>query len=70
MNDSTGPLGRKQAVELVAALLGLLALVLYAIGWSFLDRFYARFGIEPEEAGKSWTWTVARAAVVVIPLSR
>ena len=33
----------------------------------FLDRFYARFGIEPEEAGKSWTWTVARAAVVVIP---
>jgi hypothetical protein len=67
MNDRTERLGRKQAVELAAALLGLLALVLYAIGWSFLDRFYAKFGVEPEEAGKSWTWTIARAAVVVIP---
>lgn len=58
---------RGRTVELWIGLLALAALVLYAIGWSFLGRFYGEFGVEPEEVGRSWDWIVARTAVVVVP---
>jgi MFS family permease len=62
--------GIRRTIELTGALLGLLALALYAVGWSFLAEFYGAFSVEPEEAGRDWQWIVARGVIVaLLPLA-
>jgi hypothetical protein len=51
----------------LAELLAVLAVVIYGLGWHFLNRFYGEFSVNPEEAGASWQWVIARTAVITLP---
>lgn len=49
-----------QGAQIVTGIAGLS----YAFGWLLTARFYGSFGVEPEEAGVSFSWLAIRAFLV------
>ncbi|MFB7630582.1 hypothetical protein ACFC0M_06495 [Streptomyces sp. NPDC056149] len=58
--------GRKDALQSIVTLLGLLGLLLTAIEYWAADRYFAQFGVTPEEVGLDTTVLLTRVATMLV----
>lgn len=49
-----------------AAISGILGVILYGLGWLFFSRFYADFGLTPEDVGVTFATLVVRVAAILV----